>query len=96
METNSKLKVKVRALGDLIRLMGNEIIVDLKDNARLEDLISKLTLRTRAFRKGYVGPYRAGSDLIVLVNGRNVNTLKEPFPLNNGDVVTLIPPFVGG
>ena len=90
------MKVKVRAFGDLIRIIGNEIIVDLRDNAGLEDLISKLVERTSPTRKGYIGPYKAGLVLIVLINGRNMNTLKEPFSLNNGDFVALLHPFVGG
>jgi molybdopterin converting factor small subunit len=35
-------------------------------------------------------------NLTVLVNGRNASTLPDLFPLNDGDVVTLLPPFVGG
>lgn len=90
------MKVKVIAFGDLGRLVGKEIIVDLKDDATLEGLMSKLTLITRTFRKGYIGPYRPRSNLIVLINGRDVNTLKDPFFLNNGDVVSLIPVSGGG
>ena len=72
------------------------IVVDLKDNALLDDLISKLTQETRAFRKGYIGPCKAGSELVVLINGQNMKALKEPVLLNDGDVVILIPPFVDG
>ncbi len=90
------MKVKVRAFGDLTRLINNETVVELEDNTRLGDLISKLSERTGTTRKGYIGPYKVGSELIVLINGRNMDTLEPSFSLNNGDVVALLPPFVGG
>lgn len=90
------MKVKVIAFGDIRRLIGKQITVKLKENATLEDLISKLTLITRTFRKGYIGPYKLNSNLIVLLNGRNVDTLEGPFSLSNGDIVSLIPLSFGG
>ena len=91
-----RLEVKLRAFGGLKKHIGPEITIDLKDNASLETLISALTLRTKSFRKGYIGPYKAGADLTVLVNGRNMNTLQKPIRLKNGDIVELVPFSVGG
>ena len=89
--------MKVRAFGDLTRLIGNEITVDLRDNATFEDLISELAKRTRTTKKGFIGSYElTGPDLVVLINGCNMDTLKGRVSLNNGDVVALLPPFVGG
>jgi len=86
----------VRAFGDLISLLGSEITVVLQDNAQLEDLISKLVAKTKSFNEGFIGPYNVVENLTVLINGRNASTLPDPFPLNDGNVVTLLPPFVGG
>ena len=69
----------IRAFGGLMRLIGNEVIVDLRDNAGLEELIFKLSEKTSTTRKGYIGSYEAGSDLIVLVNGRNMNAKRAVF-----------------
>ena len=93
---DSKLNVEVIAYGYLMTLIGGKIVVELNNKAVLEDLISKLTYKIKSPNEGYIGPYKVGSDLIVLINGRNIKTLKEPLSLNDGDVVTLIPPFVGG
>lgn len=91
------MKVKVRAFGDLIRVIGNEITVDLKDNATIKDLILKLEERAESTRKGYIGSYKAtGPDLVVLINGRNASTIRGEMYLKNGDVVVLLPPFIGG
>lgn len=88
MEININLKIKIRIFGDLNYII-NEFTEDLKENAGLEDLSSKL----KEIRKGL---YKAGTDFIVLINGQNMDTLKEPFSLNEGDFVELIPLVVGG
>lgn len=89
------MKVEVIAYGYLMTLIGGKKNVELEENAGLEDLVSKLAPSPGAFKKGYVGPYKLDSDLIVLINGRNAKTLTTS-ALNDGDVVTLIPPLVGG
>jgi molybdopterin converting factor small subunit len=77
-------------------LMGGKQTVELKNNAHLGDLTTKLAASAGGSKKGHVGPYKVDSDLIVLINGRNVKTLKKPYSLTEGDVVTLIPPYMGG
>jgi hypothetical protein len=37
-----------------------------------------------------------GSDLAVLINGKNKDTLEKPMILKDGDIVELIPFTVGG
>ena len=91
------MKVKVRAFGDLVAVIGKEITAELKENATIEDLISKLAEKSGTTKKGYIGPYDlAKQDLAVLINGRNINTLKGKVSLKNGDVVVILPPFIGG
>jgi molybdopterin converting factor small subunit len=90
------LKVKVRAFGELITFLGSELTVELQNNAHLDDLLSTLVAKTESFTEGFIGPYNVVENLIVLVNGRNASTLPDPFPLNDGDIVILLPPFVGG
>ena len=92
------MKIKIRAFGDLMEPLGNESIVKLEDNARLGDLVYKLAEKMGSPRRGFLGRYNVtGSDLVILLNGRNIHTLKKlETPLKDGDVVTLLPPLVGG
>jgi molybdopterin converting factor small subunit len=90
------LKVKVRAFGDLKKSLGNESIIDLKSGARISDLLSRLSVITRTFRKGHIGSHKVGSDLLITVNGKNMHVLGESTSLKDGDVVDLVPLVWGG
>jgi len=92
------MKIKVRAFGELMAILGNELIVELQDDAKLLDLFRRLAEKTGRPRKGFLGRYDVtGPDLVTLLNGRNIRTLKKlETPLKDGDVVTLFPPLVGG
>ncbi len=90
------MQVKVRAFGQLIALLGSESTVELPRDARLDDLLSLLATKNPSMTAGFPGPYGVVEHLTVLVNGRNATTLPTPLLLHEGDVVTLLPPFVGG
>jgi molybdopterin converting factor small subunit len=90
------LKITVKAFGDLKRLLGHETILEIENGLQVEDLITKLSTMTRTFRKGYIGSHKVGSDLTMILNGRTVNTQTTTMPLNDGDIVELIPYSVGG
>jgi molybdopterin converting factor small subunit len=90
------MKVDVIAYGYLMTLLGGKRTVDLKDDAQLTDLTVKLASSVGGVKTGHLGPYNVATDLIVLINGRNVKALTPPYALREGDVVTFIPPYVGG
>jgi molybdopterin converting factor small subunit len=90
------MQIKVNAFGDLNLQLGNETIIEIKENATVDVLLSKLTIMTRTYKKGYIGEHKVGSDLAVLINGKNIDTLKKPRVLRDGDIVDLIPFTVGG
>ncbi len=92
------MKVRVRAFGDLMTPLKDESTVELETNARLGDLVSKLAEKAGSVGKGFLGRYDVmGSDLVILLNGRNIHTLQKlETQLKDGDVVTLLPPAVGG
>lgn len=92
------MKVKVRAFGDLMSLLGDESIVELEDDARFKDLVSRLAEKIGSSRKGFLGSYDvSGSEIVILLNGRNIHALKKlQTPLRDGDVVVLFPPLAGG
>jgi molybdopterin synthase sulfur carrier subunit len=91
------MKIKIRAFGDLMPLLGKESVVELETHAKLKDLISKLAKVSNS-EKGYTGSYNMGEEnLVILLNGRNIHALKKlETPLKDGDVVTIFPPLVGG
>jgi len=92
------MKVTARFFGDLIPLLGRESTLDLEEGASVNALVRLLSSRIGCKRPGYVGSYRVGGgDLVILVNGRNIDTLERlETRLKDGDVVTLLPPFSGG
>ena len=92
------MKIKVRAFGDLMALLGSETVVELETNAKLKDLVSKLAEKIGGSRKGFLGQYDVvGADLVVLVNGRSIYALKKlETSLRDGDIVALLPPAGGG
>jgi len=92
------MKVKVTAFGELIALLGNESTVELEADASVKDLVSKIAERIGSPRKNFLGNYDVtGRYLVILLNGHNINALnKLETTLKDGDVVTLLPPVVGG
>ncbi len=92
------MKIRIRAFGELMRLLGNEPIIKMESGAQLKDLVLMLTQKTSSSRKGFIGNYDVtGQDLVILLNGRNIHALKGlETILKDGDVITLLPPSVGG
>jgi len=91
------MKVRIEASPDFRKIIGEISVVELNDDAELDDLFIKLGKKASTIRKGFIGPYKAGAaDLVVLVNARGMNTLRQPIKLKDGDTVTFLTPMVGG
>jgi len=92
------MKVKVRAFGRLIDVLGDEIYVELEPNARVKDLLAKLKEKILSLEEEALTRYERGEpELTILLNGRNIHTLKKlQTPLKDGDLVVLLPPVIGG
>jgi molybdopterin converting factor small subunit len=90
------MKIKVKAFGDLLTQLDDEQVVEIKEDATVEILLSKLAIMTRTYKKGYLGKHKVGAGLAVLINGKNMETLEKPLILKDGDSVELIPFTVGG
>lgn len=92
------MKVWVRVLGDLTELFGDKVYFELEDGSKLKDLIFKFKGKIGYPQRGFLGRYRiTGSNLVMLINGRNINSLgKLETSLNDGDTVTLLPLAPGG
>ncbi len=92
------MRVKVRAFGRLMHLLGSELEVDLKPNAKVRDLLAKLKEKIRILDESALTRYeRDEPELTILLNGRNIHALKKlQTPLKDGDTVVLLPPVIGG
>jgi len=91
-------KVRVRAFGRLTELLGSEAVVELDADSKVQDLVYRLRERIGSLREGFLQRYEFGEpELAILLNGRNILALKKlQTPLKEGDVVVLLPPFIGG
>ena len=91
------MKIKVRSFGDLMRVLGKESIIELKNNAKIRDLLLKITQRIEGSSRGFLGRYNLELDLSILVNGRNIAALKKyETSLNDNDTVIILPKVTGG
>ena len=92
------MKVKVRAFGRLITNLGNEMVVELKPNSKIGDLLSLLRQKTEAVQKEALIRFdRIEPELTILLNGQNIQTLNGlKTPVKDGDLILLLPPVHGG
>ncbi len=95
------MRVTVRAFGSLIPLLGDALTLDLEEGSKISVLKRLLSerlggraLEERGESHGLMGE---GEALLILLNGRNIETLeRDETELRDGDVVFLLPPFAGG
>jgi MoaD family protein len=92
------MRVRVRTYGDLRRALNDRITVVLNDGSTVKQLASKLrSMANPADRHLFREERMRGSRVTMLVNGRNIQTLRQlGTELSDGDVVTLIPLVDGG
>ena len=93
------MKVIIRGHGAIKRFIGSrKRIVELGDEAGVRDLILKLGGRIAGSDNVFLGGHRlVESELVVLVNGRNIRALNGiDTALKEGDLVTFMPVIVGG
>ena len=90
--------MKVRAFGRLIKFIDSELEVELAPNAKVKDLLAKLREKSVSLEEDALARYEKDEpELTILLNGRNIYTLKNlQTPLKEGDVVVLLSPVIGG
>jgi molybdopterin converting factor small subunit len=71
--------------------------VKLSDNAKVKDLVSKLSQQAEVLEKLSLSRYdRTDPELTILLNGRNILTPEKlETPLKDGDLVLFMPPVYG-
>ncbi|MEM2126715.1 MAG: MoaD/ThiS family protein [Candidatus Bathyarchaeia archaeon] len=90
------MRITVRVFGSLIPLLGDVLNIDLEEGAKMGILKRLLfeRLEKRLLKEELVGE---SESLVVLLNGRNIETLEgDETELRDGDLVILLPPFAGG
>ncbi|MBS7652880.1 MAG: MoaD/ThiS family protein [Candidatus Bathyarchaeia archaeon] len=90
------MRITVRVFGSLIPLLGDVLNIDLEEGAKMGVLKRLLfeRLEKRLLKEELVGE---SESLVVLLNGRNIETLEgDETELRDGDLVILLPPFAGG
>ena len=92
------MKVTVKGYGDMKRFLETKSAIELKDEAKIRDLILTLGGKVSASKIAYLGGYKVeDSNMIVLVNGRNIHALDGyDTVLKEGDLVTFMPVLIGG
>jgi molybdopterin converting factor small subunit len=87
------LKVTVRAFGPVMEVIGRKREMELPADSTLRDLAARLEDEAKT-RLGKA-PRIMNSNLTILVNGMNIEALKDR-GLREGDHVDILSPFVGG
>jgi MoaD family protein len=92
------MNVKVRLFGDVADQVGRKHDIELDDTETVLSLTNKLQEKSGFSRLGYLGNFKVGgSDLAIMVNGKNIALLQEENTrLNDGDDVVIMPFVVGG
>ena len=92
------MRVKVGAYGFVRRAIGDRITVELECKAKVKDLISKLMSIAERARRKLPDPSKTDDEsLIILLNGRNIHSLKGfETELKEGDILIFMPMPVGG
>ncbi len=87
------MKIRIRVFGELLDILAKDSVIELNDNEPITGLVTKLDETTKSFKSRVLHD----STLKILINGRNIHTLKGfETSLNDEDVVTFIPLVVGG
>ena len=92
------MKVTVRVFGEPAQLIGKKHAIELGEKSTVITLTNKIIEKAGLKRRGYIGNYRVGgSDLAILVNGKNIEFLdRVKTSLRDGDEVIILIPTTGG
>ncbi len=94
-----RVRVTVKVFGILSEQTGwMQKVVELEDNATVEDLLEKLYEEAPGLKKAVQElSSSTGMPITILVNGRSIEYLNGlSTRLNDGDTVAIIPPAGGG
>ncbi len=91
------MNVKVRPFAGFRNIMGKEISMDLIEGAIVEDFLQQLCSKYEGLRARLFDENSLKEDVNILVNGKNIASLKGiKTELKDGDEVVLFPAAIGG
>ncbi len=92
------MRVTVRVFGELTQILSRRSLLELDEGATVGTLASRIANEAGLKRHGYLGNFKVGgSELAILVNGRNIALLDGVGTvLKDGDEVVILPPSAGG
>ncbi|MEM2145727.1 MAG: MoaD/ThiS family protein [Candidatus Jordarchaeaceae archaeon] len=92
------MRVIVKGYGDFKRLFKHKSTIELREGAKIKDLIVALGENVRTQKNACLkGCMLEESTAIILVNGRNIHALNGyDTILKEDDLVTFIPVLIGG
>jgi molybdopterin converting factor small subunit len=92
------MRIVVRLFGDIAQAIGNRHSLELGEGSTVGTLTRELAKKVEQKRQGYLGGYRVGgSELAILVNGRNIDLMDGVATvLREGDDVVILIPTMGG
>jgi len=90
--------VKVKGFGDMQRFLKEKTSAELKNGAKVSDLLLFLGGRVGVSGVILLGSFRAeDSSLVIILNGRNIHAIQGyETVLKDGDLVSFVPVLVGG
>ena len=91
------MRVKVRPFAGFRNILGKEINVDLIEGTEIKDLLQLLCNKHEGLKTMLFDEEGLKEDVNILVNGKNIASLKEiRTELRDGDEVVLFPAAIGG
>ncbi len=92
------MKIKIKGYGQLKKVIGDNSVIELKDGAKIKELISVLGGKVESSKIAYLRDYKIeDSNVMVLVNGRNIHALNGyDTVLKESDLITFMPILIGG
>lgn len=91
------MRVRVRVFGDLAKILGKDLDVDLPLGSTVGDLLDKIGEGHVRVTESVLTGGGQNANMVVLLGGMNVQFLRKlETILNEGDVVSLLPPAGGG
>ncbi|MCJ7506498.1 MoaD/ThiS family protein [Candidatus Bathyarchaeota archaeon] len=91
------MRITVRVYGNIASVIGKKYDIEVPLGANVGTLVNKVGEQTGQ-RPGYLGEFKVGSrDFAIILNGRNVETLKGiATPLEENDEIVIVQPTAGG
>lgn len=97
----TKMRVKVKPLGDIWEVVGKkrELLIELEEGATILDLVNKMVKRYgEPLKKILLSEEKEGlsDSIVVLVNRTEIKKEVAEKVLKDGDEVIFMPPVAGG